>query len=167
MLNKQDILTKIGEAYDREQAAIYLFDTIYAILKEKWEGKALNKRIVKQIQEKIGEEAAVYYEKSYIKIWGGKFGNYDKHISFYIPSTPPIEPKYRGCWSGCINADGWAYANMCHGEAAKERQQKREKILQNPAPLDRIIELKVEEEKIKAEIEEEIDKLDVIRYIIK
>lgn len=147
----QTLIESIESDIERESQWIVVHDIIASLLKEKWEGKRLNRRIADQVKEKLtalyGKEPIVSYEvdgtsgfgSARLNIWNTPHWEYGSRNSFYLAhNSRPSEPKYKGHWFGEVHAEGFEYMDICHGSAAKERNVERAKLLKNTKTLDEL-----------------------------
>jgi hypothetical protein len=151
MTNTQDKVTPktirdiVQARHDSELAHIAVHDCLAQLIREKWEGKKLNKRLATQLKEKLypGDDTpVVYYSAEYgmhqIYIWGKSTPwptHSDRLVIYLAHDSIPSEPKYNGSWSGAINAAGFEHGDCCHGSAAKERNVRRQNLLKDSKTL--------------------------------
>src|SRR6187549_3723369 len=92
MTTVADLKKIIQSHIDRELPAIEVHDIIAGIIKEKWEGKPINKRLANQLKEKLtalyGKEPVVFYEPGYlyyVKVWGTPaWPTYNEQHQFFL-----------------------------------------------------------------------------------
>lgn len=138
---EKQLRDKVGADMEREKWDIAAHDCLGRILRDKWEGKALNARIAKQFKEAFipegaREAAVVHYIRQYghaeLAIWGiGVYHDFNSRLVMTLASErEPNEPKYLGHYLERVVSQGWEYADCCNGDAAKERQKIRFELCQ-------------------------------------
>lgn len=134
---------------NREAVLIAIHDVIAEVIKEKWVGKKVNKRLETQVKERLetlyGDTVVVYYTGRALKIWGipglDVKGGYPE---FYLGNLDALDlEKFEK------DADG------CHGYWARERNKNRTFLLEEGTTL-KILADKID---AKKRLEEEIEAL--------
>ncbi len=122
---------------EREIPGIEIHDQIGELLKEKWNGKILNKRFETQLKAKLssyyGKEVIVYYSNSYstvdVKVWGTPaLPTTNEAIQFYVSRVGQEADADK------FHTD----TDCCHGTAAQERNAKRKTLLEDEKTLAKI-----------------------------
>ena len=141
------IRRRISEDMDRESHSIRAHDALAKVLREKWAGKKLTKRIAEHFRAEMGltESAAVHVGNEYgmmqLSVWGAEtpWPHYDKRLMMLIAyDTQPTEPRLSGAFIGCYDPASFEYAELCHGTAAKERNKKRNELINNWESIEKI-----------------------------
>lgn len=129
MTTLETLRDRVQRDFTREQLLIDIHDVILGVLKEKWVGKKINKRLETQVKDRLvaqyGDGVIVYYTGRSLKVWG--IPNLDvKHgyPEFYFGHKETIDPEYFE-----NDADG------CHGVHARKRNVNRKWLLDNTLTL--------------------------------
>lgn len=133
-LSVSQIEKAIRAGIDRENNGILIHETIASILKAKWNGKRINRRIVEQVKtalaSKFGKEPVVYYDElagmTNLRIWSYPgHETSDKSDSFFLGYSGRLGTNDLAAYPSEVFEE----RDACHGNAAKERNAKREKAL--------------------------------------
>lgn len=133
---------RIHEDFEREKWGIAAHDALAKVLAN-WKGKKLNKRVATQFAETLmpdpeaREKAVVRWAADFgmyqVEMWGvGPFTDHSKRLIMFVAyDTQPTEPKLLGAYVNDYDPASFERADCCHGNAAKERQEERIKLLQS------------------------------------
>jgi hypothetical protein len=141
MVTVDDLKKLIQGHIDQETQRIEVHDLIRATIKEKWEGKSINKRLANQVKDKLtelyGKEPVVYYGTDYglyyITVWGTKhWPNYDNRVQFFMGHANATNSTSLSSEVFHSETDG------CHGDAATKRNERKQALLNDNPTLHRI-----------------------------
>lgn len=146
---------KVKRDMEADAQRLAVHDLVLEILKDKWKGKQLNKRIATQVEEKLKEvfpndSPVVYYNKEGyrrigIKVWGVMGYDYGKRIEMDITHEQTgylVDPEQFD-----QNLDAR------HGSAARERVKEYEELLNNDENFAKIAKAVDAIKKAKADLE--------------
>jgi hypothetical protein len=132
-LTAADIRRVIEKNKAEDSLRIKYHEILAALLKEKWDGKKITQRIVKQFKEKIGEPDAVVYfggpaQLWYLELWGSKdFPQYEGRLRMFVGYTHDLLS---------YPAEVFEQRDISYGNAAKERNEQRDILLANEEFLE-------------------------------
>jgi hypothetical protein len=149
----------LEENYAQEANAIRVHDAIAEVIKTRWQGKKLNKRIADQVKEKLGDDMMVSFYRDTssrwnqvkISVWGSMdFYSYEKRLEVYLGNVEDTE---------AYTVEKFENHDGRYGHAAKERNRKRSEILNNPTRLAEIVKAIEEYNRIAKELKAQRNKL--------
>lgn len=115
----------------REQVEIEIFKQCRAVV-AKFEGKQNNRRILTALKKQFPEATVCESYGTSINIWGKCFGplfpHYGKHFNLGMPG------------SSVFSLEDFDKGNICHGEAAVQRNVERSSVLANTGFLAKMAE---------------------------
>lgn len=134
----------IASDFDREQWSIAAHDALARVIKNKWVGKKVNKRIEQQFKEEFAPDPAMqaklvtYLEyiasMCNLKVWG--FGPYKRSDECLTMFLGYADLEFRGDGNprqtrsfNSLTVEGFEENDGCHGKHAKDRQEKRKHLL--------------------------------------
>tara|TARA_R100000655_G_scaffold101434_2_gene146567 strand:+ start:61 stop:648 length:588 start_codon:yes stop_codon:yes gene_type:complete len=134
LINSADLAGIIQNQISREQDGIDLHDKLAKVLRDSFNGKKLTRRLVTKFKALLPENSVIYWKELAgmysIEVW--RYGCFDSMNNRWNALVAYDSDKK------CYDAKIFEERDLCHGSAAKKRQETRLALLNDCDALETI-----------------------------